>query len=133
MEKQYKDIAQLVKEAGLEKPSLDFLQNVMNSVEITSKKTTTTTAYQPLVSRRGWVVVCLFVASILTGLLLSADSGSSILEPLNLSLPYFKDIKNSFSSFTLHATTMYGTVFAALLFVVQITILKRRIDKTFSS
>ena len=130
MEKRYKDIERLVKEVGVEKPSADFLQQVMSSVETISVKTTN--IYQPLVSKMGWVVICLFVIGIFIGLLWSTD-GSSMLEPLNLLFPYFKSIKNPFSSFTFHTTTIYGIVFAALLFMVQITVLKRRIDKAFSS
>ena len=130
MEKRYKDIERLVKEVGVEKPSADFLQQVMSSVETISVKTTN--IYQPLVSKMGWVVICLFVIGIFIGLLWSTDS-SSMLEPLNLLFPYFKSIKNPFSSFTFHTTTIYGIVFAALLFMVQITVLKRRIDKAFSS
>ncbi|WP_027395494.1 hypothetical protein [Aquimarina latercula] len=129
MEEQFNDIKKLVKEVGLENPSVDFLQNVMRSVENTSADQPL--AYQPLISRKAWVVIGLIVIGILISLPFLSE-GTWALRKFDLSLFSLFDFKNPFSDFRLHTTTAYGIIFLAILFIVQITIIKRRIDKIYS-
>ncbi|TSE10652.1 MULTISPECIES: hypothetical protein [Aquimarina] len=129
MEEQYKnDIQHLVKEAGLESPSANFMNNIMKEIEVSSQKSLN---YTPLISKKTWLIVALVIVSILGILLLLSDNEVSILHTIDFSFLKVIDLDNPFSDFTLHKTTLYGILFLALLFFVQIPILKRRIDSSF--
>ncbi|MDH7444438.1 hypothetical protein [Aquimarina sp. 2201CG14-23] len=129
MDKQYNDIKNLVKEAGVEHPSNDFLHNVMNEVKITSTKAST--LYTPLISKKSWMMISVFSIGLLAfGLFLS--EGTSIMDRLELSFLAEKGFKNPLAGFKFHTTTIYGIIFMTVLFVVQITIIKRRIDRRFA-
>ncbi|WP_024772190.1 hypothetical protein [Aquimarina macrocephali] len=130
MEEQYKDIKHLVKEAGLETPSVDFLKNVMEQVELSTVEMSS--AYKPLISKKVWFVIAVVTAVLLCATPFLSDSKESILSSIDFSFFNKISIKNPFSDFTFHKTTIYGILFLALLFLIQITILKRRIDRRFS-
>ncbi|WP_298313432.1 hypothetical protein [uncultured Aquimarina sp.] len=127
MEEQYKDIKRLVKEAGTEDPSVDFLRNVMSDIRATSVDKSV--AYQPLISKKAWLVM----GVLLIGLLISLpflSEGTWILD--NMDFSFLNGVENPFAGFKLYSATMYGIIFLAILFMVQITVIKRRIDKIYS-
>ncbi|MBG6132434.1 preprotein translocase subunit SecG [Aquimarina sp. EL_43] len=130
MEEQYKDIKGLVKEAGLETPSVNFLKNVMDQVELSAIEVSP--VYKPLISKKVWFVVGVAVAVLLCTIPFLSESKESILSTIDFSFFNKISFKNPFSEFTFHKTTIYGILFLALLFLIQITILKRRIDRRFS-
>lgn len=129
MEEQYSDIKKLVKEAGIENPSAGFLQNVMSEIKVASIHKPM--VYQPLISKRAWVVISLLIIGILVSLPFLSE-GTSILSALDLSFLNLNEHKNPFADFRLHNSTMYGIIFLAILFMVQISVIKRRIDKIYS-
>ncbi|MEW7280077.1 hypothetical protein ABW636_15895 [Aquimarina sp. 2201CG1-2-11] len=130
MEEQYKDIRDLVKEAGLECPSSDFLSNVMNKVEVSSVQAPV--SYKPLISRKGWGGI-IFVISLVIFLLLSFESDeNSFFDKLNFLNISKRNFEAPFSGYTLHKSTIYGILLLCFLFFVQVTMLKRKIDKDFS-
>ncbi len=130
MEEQFKDIKQLVKEAGTEHPSPVFLQNVMNQIKVS--ETQRSEVYKPLISKKAWLIIGLVILVFICGVPFFSNTDESIVNTINFSFSDLVTIKNPFSGFTLHKTTVYGVLFLAMLFFVQITILKRRIDKSFS-
>ncbi len=129
MEEQFKDIKHLVKEAGVDHPSSDFLKNVMQSVEISSKKAL---VYKPLISKKIWFVIGLIIVGLLFILPFLSQGKVSIIDTIDFSFLNLKRINNPLSGFTFHKTTTYGMLFLAILFFVQIPLLKRRIDRNFS-
>lgn len=129
MEEQYNDIRRLVKEAGNESPSVDFLQNIMQ--EVKTIPVNEPIAYQPLISKKAWGYIAIVVLSILA-ILLYFSEGNSLLDNVNGSLTSLPKIENPFSDFKFHTTTMYGIIFLAILFAIQITVIKRRMDKSYS-
>ena len=130
MEEQYKDIKYVVKEAGLESPSVNFLKNVMEQVELSAIEMSS--SYKPLISKKAWFIIGVAVVVLLCTIPFLSDSKESILSTIDFSFLNKISIKNPFSGFTFHKTTIYGILFLALLFLIQITILKRRIDRRFS-
>ena len=129
MEEQYSDIKKLVKEAGEEKPSVDFLQNVMGEIKATS--VSKSMVYQPLISKKAWVVISLMIIGVLVSLPFLPE-GTTILNKLDLSFFNLNKDANPFAGFKLHNSTMYGIIFLGILFVIQITVIKKRIDKIYS-
>ncbi len=129
MEEQFKDIERLVKEAGAEQPPVDFLQNVMEEINVTSIDKSI--EYNPLISKNTRIALSLLVIG-LVAYLPFLSNGTSIMDKFDFSFLNLNDIKNPFIGFKIGNTTMYGIVFLAILFVVQITIIKKRIDKIYS-
>lgn len=135
MEERFKDIERLVKEAGLDTPSVTFLSEVMCSIENT--RSYKEKVYTSLISRNSWIVIIASLICLVCLALLIPNTEKSIFSEIYFSL--FDSIKfnsvkvsNPFLDFKFYKATLYGVVFLAILFFIQIPILKRRIDKNFS-
>ncbi len=130
MEERFKDIEHLIKEADLHHPSIDFSKNVMGQIEaLTEQKEM---IYQPLISKKAWLVIAVALVLICIAVMFLSDEKSSVLNRVDLSFLNFESIKNPLSGFEFHKTTLYGVLFLVILFFVQIPLLKRRIDRSFS-
>lgn len=130
MEEQYKDIQQVVKEAGIHRPSSDFLTKVMQEVHSSSQKSY---QYTPLISKKGWTMIIVIVSLIIAVLFfLPIQKTPSIIRQVNFSWIEISRWFNPFSEVVIYKTATYGIVLLGILFFVQITLLKKRIDKNFS-
>ncbi|WP_103070758.1 hypothetical protein [Aquimarina sediminis] len=130
MEEQYKDIKYLVKEAGVDQPSSGFMKAVMNQIEVSEGQQVK--AYKPLISNKNWLVIGV-ITLILVGVIpFLPDNKESFFTVIDFSFFDKVNLQNPFSDFTFHKSTIYGILFLAILFFVQIPILKRRIDKDYS-
>ena len=124
MENSPKEIEKLtqkwVQEAGLEQPSLDFVQKVMEAVDVSASKAK---VYRPLISKRGWsLVAALFIACVVAIYLLPlGDSGYLT----SIDLTNLPSIQNPFEGMTVSKPMLYAVGFLAL-FLVQIPFLKRK-------
>jgi hypothetical protein len=128
MEEQFKNIdkltKKLVKEAGIHKPSANFLNNVMSVVEQKSIKR----VYEPLISRSAWIVIgVLFVASLI---LLYFYSSSQFILFNDLHLSQKLNFYNPFSAIKFSKTTVYAISFLGL-FLIQIPFLKRLMEQRY--
>lgn len=129
MEEQYKEMKHLIKEAGIDHPSSGFLQNVMNQIE--TSEVQKLSVYTPLISRKAWLVIGTAIVMLLLFMPFLSDSNESILNTMDFSFLNKISVENPFSDFKFHKTTIYGILFLAILFFIQIPMLKNRIDKNF--
>jgi len=124
MENSPKEIEKLtqqwVQEAGIEKPSVDFVHNVMDAINTSASKPK---VYRPLISKRGWsLIAALFVASLVVVYFFPLGE-FRYLETIDLSkLP---SIQNPFDGMNVSKPMLYAVGFLAL-FLVQIPFLKRK-------
>lgn len=124
MENSPKEIEKLtqewVQEAGIEQPSLDFVHNVMDAINVSAKKSK---EYRPLISRRGWsLVAALFIGSLAVVYFFPLGE-FRYLETMDFSkLP---SIQNPFEGINVSKPMLYAVGFLAL-FLVQIPFLKRK-------
>ncbi|MCH9661810.1 MAG: hypothetical protein K0U54_12975 [Bacteroidetes bacterium] len=116
----------LVQEAGLEKPSVDFLESVMKSIEVKSSATIT---YKPLVSNKGWWLIAAIFMISMVWLYLYPMAGASSLE--SILRPKVSEISNPFEGIQISKTMLYG-IGCLALFLVQLPFLKRMINKQYS-
>lgn len=129
MKKDFEEIKRLVNEAGLESPSSDFLQSVMDQIEeqsIVSKSI----GYEPLITKRAWAVIAFVVVTIVVSLFFdsSSDNWISFISLTDFSI---NAAISSGSSFQLYNTSMYGLVFLGALFAVQVLFLNEKIKKDY--
>jgi hypothetical protein len=121
MEEQFKNIdrgiEKLVKEAGIHKPSANFLNDVMSAVNQTAIKQ----VYKPLISRATWfIIVTLFAASFVV-LYFYSTPELSLLQDLNLFEKLSFEIPTS--EFQVPKTMVYA-IGCLGLFLFQIPFLK---------
>jgi hypothetical protein len=121
MEEQFKNIERgiekLVKEAGLDKPSANFLSDVMSAVNQTAIKQ----EYKPLISRSTWFIIGTLFGTSFIALYFYSSPELSILQDLNL----FEKIsfKMPVSEFQVPKTAVYA-IGCLGLFLFQIPFLK---------
>ncbi len=132
MEEQYDPLEKLtedlVKDAGLEKPSVDFTFQVMQEIEKINavEKQPIEIVYKPLISKMVW------------GMLISAFIGFVIVaEYMGLSfldvswLNAYKERMNV-NKLELSNIVVYGALSFGVYFLIQLTIIKRNLDKQYS-
>lgn len=109
----------LMKDAGLEKPSVDFAANVMKAIAV--KKVVM--EYKPLISKKAWVVIFSVVGISFFGLY-QMNTGYSLIP--NFSFPDFNSF--SFPQIELSRTMTWAIAFVAL-FLLEVPFLKRLIER----
>ena len=125
-------IKKMVKEAPVEKPSLDFSANVMDAINALEAKKTRQ-VYEPLISKKIWFLI---VAGIIALTVYLFKTGVHLNEGY-LSKVDLSKITNAISfdssySFNISNTALYGFIFLAIMIPIQIAYLKRYHDKKFS-
>ncbi|WP_191860320.1 hypothetical protein [Hanstruepera ponticola] len=120
----------MMQESGLEKPSFNFTNAVMERVEKVSANQIT--EYKPLISKQAWFVIAvalLPIAYIIVNN--SSSSNSNWFDVIDFnSLFNYQFIDNMFSV-TVSKTVLYTIVLFGLMLCVQIPILKNHFDKRF--
>src|SRR5690606_30657516 len=117
MEKQFREdqlTRRLMKDAGLERPSLNFSANVMKAIQAKQE----VNVYKPLISSTGWIIFAgIFVLSVI-GLYITT-SGFPTIPELNM------DFNISWNLPTIQLSqTMIFAISGLLLFLLQIPFLK---------
>lgn len=114
----------MVKETSLEKPSKSFSKNIMDViVELQPQKEIS--AYQPLISKKGWFLI---ISSLAASIILLLKT-TPIEKPEFLSKIDTSAISNALSfdmslSFTASNVTVYGFVFLAIMASIQFGYIK---------
>ena len=113
----------IVKEAGLSKPSPDFLSNVMEAVNQTA--VAPVKVYQPLLSKVAWLVFSAFLLGSMALLYFLPEGEVSFFDKIN-----FDRFSFELPSMDFHfsKTFIYGLGVLAL-FVIQIPFLKIFLDR----
>lgn len=115
----------VIQEAGLATPSVDFLANIMAEV---SKEKVPIKVYKPLINKVGWMIIAsLFL--VFTLVLTRSSIGFSILGDWDLSSLFVEkyDIK-----FTIPATYAYSSFFLLVFVIVQIRMISKQFDKSLN-
>lgn len=121
-------IDKLMSADSLEQPSIDFTDKVMSKVEAMSNSTAT--VYKPLISKPVWIlIVATFLALVGYVIFNEPSTSSGLLERFDLS-----GVSNPLEnvSFNFSKTLMYAMVLMAVMFSVQIPILKHYFNNRMS-
>lgn len=116
----------------LDQPSADFTTIIMSEIDVVSYSQIT--QYKPLIPKIVWWILGLSIASLFayvymvnpeTSYSLFENSGMTLQEELSFKkLNVFQELNVSFSK-----TSVYAVVFLAIMFCVQIPILKSYLNK----
>jgi hypothetical protein len=115
----------VIQEAGLTTPSVDFLANVMAEV---SKEKVPTQVYKPLINKVGWLIIgALFL--VFTLVLTRFSLGFSILGDWDLSSLFVEKYNIKFS---IPSTYAYCFFFLLVFVIIQIRMIGKQFDKSLN-
>lgn len=118
----------VMRQAKIEQPSFDFTQNVMSRME--SIKTSNTTTYVPLISKRTWfLIVTVLMVIFVFAFFGTSEINNSWLSLLNFDMLPEYSIPNPFANIEFSQTMFYALFLLATMICVQIPILKRYFDR----
>ncbi len=118
----------VVKQAELERPSLDFTANVMAAVE--ASELSHITVYKPLISKRAWFVVAsLCIAAFAYLFYFGGAQDLGWLDKVDYSLLSDNKITDALGSVTFSKILMYAIVLFGLVWFIQISLIKNLLDK----
>jgi hypothetical protein len=115
----------VIKEAGLEQAPDGLYQRIMQTVELIPIGPF---IYKPLISKKAWIGIALFVAALLAVLIFVPWGEATYSQQLREQMQF--NWKNPLSGITFSKTTFYAVLGMALFFL-QIPLLKRLLDKRF--
>lgn len=108
----------VIKEADLETPSANFLQNVMSQIKAESVQNVEV-VYKPLISKIGWVFIALIIV---LGFFAALYSGSSTSIFSDIDLSYFNNINFNidFPDFKFSKIFTFSVMVLAAMVLVQV-------------
>ena len=120
-------VAKVFKEVDMETPSEGFTDRIMDQIH--TLETSKLTSYQPLISKKIWVLIGFGVMLAFVILTMTTTSESSWLNQIDLSVLTENSFTQAFSNIHISKTLMYTLVFLSLMTCIQIPILKSHFDK----
>ena len=121
-------VKKLVQTDSIETPSLDFTKNVMSG--ILESKTNNNIIYQPIISKRGWLLISTGIIGVFTFLIFHTEKASPA-NQFNFSFLRFDKLLNSFSGFHVSDTTVHILLLAFLMISIQVILLKSYLNKSY--
>ncbi|MCF6296326.1 MAG: hypothetical protein L3J25_11645 [Flavobacteriaceae bacterium] len=121
-------VEKVVKDSSLESPSLDFTNKIMSKIETITQSEIT--VYRPLISKRAWFIIATLIIGGLTYLTLRDNvQTTGWFDSLDYSLITNNKVTEKIGSVMFSKTFMYAITFFAVVFFIQIPILKNYFDK----
>jgi hypothetical protein len=118
----------IIKEAGTESPSNDFVNNVMDTINFEKKKSIITT-YKPLISKQTWLLITMVLIGLGIYIFTSISESSITLQTIDVSfLNKFNSI-NIFEKMKLPSVFVFSSVLFSILVLVQLAMIKKFFDK----
>jgi hypothetical protein len=119
-------VKKTMKSSPLEAPPSDFTSNIMARINVKS----TTTVYQPLISKMGWMLILTTgIAYVVYLYVISAGEPNDWFKAVDFSTVSNNEIVNFFSELKLARITTYAMVVCGLMLCAQVPILKYFITK----
>lgn len=117
----------IIGKSAIEHPSIDFTKNVMSQIHAISQSKLT--VYRPLISKSMWFCIALLGIAGICYVVFSPQSESLWFQ--KLSLDDYISLPNVVPDFKVSQTTFYVVVLFAVMFGIQLPLLKRQLEKRF--
>lgn len=114
----------IIKEAGIESPSNDFVNSVMNTIFLENSRTSST-IYKPLISKQTWLLITLIFIGLCLFIFTSTSKSSIILETIDVSFFNKFNSINIFEKIKLPNVFVFSTILFSILVLFQLTIIKK--------
>lgn len=118
----------IMNEAGIEKPSADFVNSVMDKISIVNKPVLQN-VYEPLISKLGWFLIAVLFGALYIFVLTETPQNSTILSKINLN--FLSKISAIHIFEGIHIPTIFTFIFVifTVLFLVQLVVIKNYFNK----
>ena len=116
----------IMKETKIETPSIDFTSKIMSQVDVIANSDITT--YKPLISKPVWIGILAMITGILTYSFFTT-SASSFPSNIDFNTLFNTSLNPSISNHLFSKTMTLSMAVFALLFAVQIPLLKKYLNK----
>ena len=120
-------IAKAMQKTTLETPSFQFTDQVMAAVN--AQPQSVAAQYSPLIPKYIWVVIATTIVGLTGYLWFLVQSTLQIWPSLSFDFMENNPISKELASFTVSKITLYAVLLLAVMFCVQIAVLKRYFDK----
>ena len=121
-------LKKLVQTASIETPSPDFTKNVMSG--ILASKTKNSIIYQPIISKRGWLLISAAIIGVFTFLIFHTENASPA-NQFNFSFLQFDKLLNSLNGLQVSSMTANILLLAFLIISIQVLLLKSYLNKRY--
>ena len=125
-------IRKSIKNVGLENPPTDFTDSVMSKIQ-SSTEVNAVFVYKPLLSKFVWLVILSIVALVFAYVILASPIVETTwfsIAQLNQMITF--NVSGKIPNFEVSSISVYGISIFTLFAVLQIFMVKQRIDKHFS-
>jgi hypothetical protein len=125
-------VRKVVKEAGLEKPSLNFTETLLSKIDA-SGPIVDATLYKPLISKMGWGITSLIIVGLCAlAVFGKVDTPIVLLDKISL-ITYAKDsFLDAVRPLELSDTMSYSILIFLVFIMIQIALLKYRLDRRYT-
>ncbi|NNK81967.1 MAG: hypothetical protein HKO92_02465 [Flavobacteriaceae bacterium] len=114
-------IKKVIKDAPIEKPTLEFTSNVMDSIEMNSQKKI---VYKPLISKIGWFAIITILSGISIYMMISNNENSLVLDALDFSIVSNNGLVEILSGIKFTKIFGYAVCFFGIAWLIQVSVLK---------
>ncbi len=124
-------IRKAIKEVGLEKPSLDFTDLVLSKIQ-TEEEKSAVFKFQPILSKKTWFIIICAIITLFAYLLLGdleMESPWFSISQLNRLTAY--NLSATLPDLPISSTFIYGFLIFTFFVVVQVFMLKQRVNRSF--
>lgn len=119
-------------ERNLESPSYNFTEHVMSRVN--ALKDSKITTYQPLISKRNWILIGIAFVLTIAYIIYSKDgTTTNWIDAFDMSVLTNNKVSSAVSGFNISQTLAYALGLFALMICVQVTYLKHHFNKRFEA
>ncbi|WJJ96039.1 hypothetical protein [Algibacter luteus] len=118
-------LRKVIGETTIESPSLDFTNAVITRINELHKSEVT--VYKPLISKMAWILIALVVVSYIIFFASKTESSNWL---TSVDFKILSKI-NVLSDVTLSKTFTYAILFLALMFCIQIPLIKNHVNKRY--
>ncbi len=121
----------LIKDAQLESPSSNFVNKVMDAIELETKRVKIK-GYKPLISKWGWLIILLVVSFLCYFMLTGTPQSSTLLAKYSSKFIDIIKAINIFEGIQLSKMFTFSFVFFSALVVLQIFVIKNYFNKQYT-
>ena len=121
-------VDKIMKDTSVESPSFHFTDNIMSQIEALQKSDVTT--YKPLISKSVWVFILLSFTTLIGYFVFGTKpETSSWFSSVDFSVLSNNQVTDVLSNITVSKTVTYAVLLFALMFCIQIPLLKNHFNK----